>query len=421
MLVNFTVKNFRSFKQERTFSMEASSIKEHKESVITKGKYNILPLAVFYGANSGGKSNLIEAISAMRRIVISSVRLNEGDKLPYDPFALDEISESQPTFFEIQFLGGEVLYRYGFEYDKDEIVSEWLYEKCFGEKEYELFVRSRDIIEVSPKRFPEGMGKEDLTNANRLFLSLVAQLKGEKANSVMGWFRTCNVLSGINSEDYEGFTLRMFLDHLNGADQAQDSFRQLQLGFTRFTVKRVDIPKDVLEKAPEVIKTQLERDMSSGGFVEPFTTHNVYSEEGQIVGERTFHKNKMESEGSKKVIEMSGPIFDTLNEGKTLIVDELDAKLHPLLTRNIVLLFMDPQRNPKGAQLIFATHDTNLLDLDVIRRDQIWFAEKDKVESTDIYSLVEFKDEDGKKVRNDRDIKRDYIRGRYGAIPFIGK
>ena len=157
--------------------MEASSIKEHKESVTTKGKYNILPLAVFYGANSGGKSNLIEAISTMRRIVISSVRLNEGDKLPYDPFALDEISESQPTFFEIQFLGSEVLYRYGFEYDKDEIVSEWLYEKCFGEKEYELFVRSRDMIEVSPKRFPEGEGKEDLTNPNRLFLSLVAQLK----------------------------------------------------------------------------------------------------------------------------------------------------------------------------------------------------------------------------------------------------
>ena len=421
MLVNFTVKNYRSFKQERTFSMEASSIKEHKESVTTKGKYNILPLAVFYGANSGGKSNLIEAISTMRRIVISSVRLNEGDKLPYDPFALDEISESQPTFFEIQFLGGEVLYRYGFEYDKDEIVSEWLYEKCFGEKEYELFVRSRDMIEVSPRRFPEGEGKEDLTNPNRLFLSLVAQLKGEKANSVMGWFRTCNVLSGIDSEVYEGFTLRMFLEHLNGADQAQDFFRQLQLGFTRFTVKKVDIPKDVLEKAPDAIKTQLERDMSSGGFVEPFTTHNVYSEEGRIVGERNFHKNKMESEGSKKVIEMSGPIFDTLNEGKTLIVDELDAKLHPLLTRNIVLLFMDPQRNPKGAQLIFATHDTNLLDLDVIRRDQIWFAEKDKVESTDIYSLVEFKDVDGKKVRNDRDIKRDYIRGRYGAIPFIGK
>ncbi|MBR1433682.1 MAG: ATP-binding protein, partial [Bacteroidales bacterium] len=126
-------------------------------------------------------------------------------------------------------------------------------------------------------------------------------------------------------------------------------------------------------------------------------------------------------EGTKKVIEMSGLVFDALKKGNTLIVDELDAKLHPLLTRNIVLLFMDPHKNVNGAQLIFATHDTNLLDLDILRRDQIWFAEKDNVESTDIYSLVEFKDGDGKKVRNDRDIKRDYIRGRYGAIPFIGK
>lgn len=421
MLVNFTVKNYRSFKQERTFSMEAGSIKEHKESVINKGKLSLLPLAVFYGANSGGKSNLIQAISTMRYMVRRSVQLNEGDELPYDPFALDEISDTQPTLFEIQFIKGEVLYRYGFEYTKKEIVSEWLYEKQFGEKEYELFVRSRDLIDVSPKRFPEGEGKEDLTNSNRLFLSLVAQLKGEKSNSVMGWFRQCNVLSGIDSEGYEAFTLKMFLEHLNGADEAQGFFKTLQLGFTRFSVKKVDIPKDALNSAPESIKSQIEKDLTTGNLVESITTHNVYDENGFVVGERNFHKNQMESEGTKKVIEMSGPIFDTLNEGKTLIVDELDAKLHPLLTRNIVLLFMDPEKNQHGAQLIFATHDTNLLDLEIIRRDQIWFAEKDNVEATDLYSLVEFKDEDGKKVRNDRDIKRDYIRGRYGAIPFIGK
>ena len=421
MLVNFTVRNFRSFKQERTFSMEASSIKEHKKAVFKKGKLSLLPLAVFYGANSGGKSNFIQAIFTMRFMVRRSVKLNEGDELPYDPFALDEVSESQPTLFEIQFVKGEALYRYGFEYNKKEIVSEWLYEKRFGEQEYELFVRSRDLIEVSPKRFPEGMGKEDLTNLNRLFLSLVAQLKGEKSNLVMGWFGQCNVLSGIDSEGYEAFTLRMFLEHSGGADQAQEFFKTLQLGFTKFSVRKVDIPKEVLDGAPDSIKSQLEKDLTTGNFVESLTTHNVYDENGFVVGERDFYKNKMESEGTKKVIEMSGPIFDTLNEGKTLIVDELDAKLHPLLTRNIVLLFMDSEKNPHGAQLIFATHDTNLLDLDIVRRDQIWFAEKDKVESTDIYSLVEFKDEDGKKVRNDRDIKRDYIRGRYGAIPFIGK
>lgn len=421
MLINFTVKNYRSFKQERTFCMNAGSIREHKESVIIKGKYGLLPLAVLYGANSGGKSNLIKAISAMRSMVRRSVRLNDGDALPYEPFALDEVSDKQPTSFEIQFIKGEAVYRYGFEHNRTEIISEWLYEKLLGEREYELFVRSGDAIEVSAKRFPEGKGKEALTNSNRLFLSLVAQLKGEKSNSVMEWFAQCNVLSGIDSDGYEAFTLGMFLQNQNGADEAQEFFKTLQLGFTRFTVRETDIPREILETAPASVRSLLERDAASGRWVEPITTHNIYNEEGSVIGERSFHKNQMESEGTKKVIEISGPIFDTLNEGKILIVDELDAKLHPLLTRNIVLLFMDPEKNRHGAQLIFATHDTNLLDLEIIRRDQIWFAEKDNVESTDLYSLVEFKDGDGKKVRNDRDIKRDYIRGRYGAIPFIGK
>lgn len=421
MLVNFTVKNYRSFKQERVFRMEASSIREHKESIIEAGKYKLLPLAVLYGANSGGKTNLILAISTMCNMVRRSVRLNNGDILPYDPFALDVLSETEPTFFEIQFIKSGAIYRYGFEYDKRKIISEWLYEKRFGEKEYELFIRSRNAIEVSSKRFPEGVGKEELTNTNRLFLSLVAQLKGEKSNILLDWFSNCNILSGIDSEGYESFTIRMFLENLNGAAQAQAFFNTLQLGFKQFSVKKADIPKDVFEGIPDFLKSKLEKDGATGNFVESLTTHNIYDENGRIVGERSFHKNQMESEGTKKVIEMSGPLFDTLNKGKTLIVDELDAKLHPLLTRNIVMLFMNPAINTAGAQLIFATHDTNLLDLDVIRRDQIWFAEKDRVDSTDIYSLVEFKDEEGNKVRNDRDIRRDYIRGRYGAIPFIGK
>lgn len=401
--------------------MKSGSIKEHKKSVIQVGKYKVLPLAIFYGANSGGKSNFIKAISLMRRMVLRSVKMNKGDNLPYVPFALDQTSGMSPTLFEMQFISDGAQYRYGFEYDKKEIITEWLYEKCFGEKEYELFLRSQDYIEVSEKRFREGVGKEDLTNPNRLFLSLVAQLKGEKSNKVIEWFGKCNVLSGIDSEGYEGFTLNMFLEHLDGADEAQDFFQKLQLGFTRFSVKESDIPNDVLGNLPESIKSQLEKDIESGKVVESITTHNIYDENGSVIGKRDFRKDAMESEGTKKVIELSGPIFDTLHNGKILVVDELDAKLHPLLTRNIVLLFMDPQQNKHGAQLIFATHDTNLLDLRIVRRDQIWFAEKDNIEQTDIYSLAEFKDEEGNKVRNDRDIKRDYIRGRYGAVPFIGR
>ncbi len=421
MIVNFTVKNFRSFKDERTFSMEAASIKEHRKSIVHAGRHKLLPIAVLYGANSSGKSNLILAMSCMFGIVLRSVQLNEGDKLPYDPFLLNETSTGEPTSFELQFILGDSLFRYGFDYNETEIISEWLYEKKPRTREYELFFRGRDTIAVSRKLFPEGEGKEGLTNANRLFLSLVAQLRGEKSNAILSWFKRSNILSGLRSENYEAFSLRMFMEHLDGAEEAQQFFNMLQLGFTRFSVKRVDIPKSALEDAPDEVRQKLEREASSGNIVEPMTTHNVYDDSGAIIGERAFHKNLMESEGTKKVIELSGPIFDTLKTGKRLIVDELDAKLHPLLTRNIVLLFMNPSINTNGAQLIFATHDTNLLDLGIIRRDQIWFTEKDSMEASDLYSLVEFKDENGQHPRNDCDIKSNYIHGRYGAIPFIGK
>lgn len=418
MLVSFTVKNFRSFKYEQTFDMGASSIREHKDSVFTVASHRLLPVAIVYGANSGGKSNLILAIAQMQAMIRQSVKLNKTDRLPYDPFALDKTSSSQPTFFEIQFTSERATYRYGFEYNEREIVSEWLYERKFKEREYELFVRSHDDIDVSLSRFAEGEGKEELTNSNRLFLSLVAQLKGVKSNMVMECFETCSVLSGIDTETYEAYTIRMFMEHLEGADEALDFFTKVGLGFTQLSIKEVDFPKEAYDTLPESLKVAIDKD-PSGKFVEMMTTHQIYDDYGKVVGEQTFNKNKMESEGTKTLIELSGPIFYTLSKGRTLVVDELDAKLHPLLTRNIVLLFMNPEINRYGAQLIFATHDTNLLDLDIIRRDQIWFAEKDSVDSTALYSLVEFKDEEGKKIRNDRDIKRDYIRGRYGAVPFV--
>jgi putative abortive infection protein len=326
-----------------------------------------------------------------------------------------------PTLFEVQFIQAETHYRYGFEYTQKEIVSEWLYENRLGEEEVELFIRSKNVIEVSEKGFPEGRGKEDLTNANRLFLSLVAQLKGEKSNAVMAGIGECNVVSGIDTKNYDEITLAMFMKELDGADEAQAFFKELQLGFNRFSVKKTDITTEKLASLPKLKRQQVEKNMSAHTLVEAITAHNIYNEDGQVIDENDFYRDVMESEGTKKVIELSGPIFDTLINGKTLIVDELDARLHPLLTRNIVLLFMDPERNKHGAQLIFATHDTNLLDLSMLRRDQIWFAEKDKVESTDLYSLVEFEEDGQEEPNNKHDIERDYIRGRYGAIPFIGK
>ncbi len=422
MLVNFTFQNFRSFRDEKTLSMEAGSIKELQESVIQKESYRLLPAAVMYGANSSGKSNVLLALMTMRSVLLGSVRLNPNDELNFQPFKLDLISAKAPTSFEIQFLLDDVKYRYGFDYDKTHICKEWLYEKCSGQREFNLFLRIDNEFEVSKARFPEGLGKEGSTPSNRLFVSLVAQLNGAKSMRILDWFNNCNFLSGMDSQGYEGFTLQMFSNHLEGCKQALDFFHHTQLGFNELLVTEKSFSDETFSsrtQIPEALRSKLMEELKGKKIMEAKTTHNVYDEQGNVSGIGTFDKDEMESEGTKKVIEMSGPIFDTLRLGKVLIVDELDAKLHPLLTRSILQLFMNPEANAHGAQLIFATHDTNLFNLAYLRRDQIWFTEKDKTESTDLYSLLEFKDENGTKIRNDRSVQKDYINGRYGAIPFL--
>lgn len=422
MLINFTFQNFRSFRDEKTLSLEAGSIKELKESVITKGTYRLLPVAVMYGANSSGKSNVLMALMVMRNVLLESVRLNPKDELDFQPFKLNLTSVHEPTSFEIQFLLDDVKYRYGFDYDKTHICKEWLYEKCEGQREFNLFLRVDSEFEVSKSRFPEGLGKESATPANRLFVSLVAQLNGAKSMRILDWFNNCNYLSGVDSRGYEGFTLKMFNEHLDGCKQALDFFHHTQLGFNDLLVTEKIFSDETLSgkmQVPDALRTKLMEELKGVKVMEAKTTHNIYDENGNVNGIASFDKDEMESEGTKKIIEMSGPIFDTLKFGKILIIDELDAKLHPLLTRSILQLFMDSEINTNGAQLIFATHDTTLLNLAYLRRDQIWFTEKDNTESTDLYSLLEFKDERGAKIRNDRSVQKDYINGRYGAIPFL--
>ena len=421
MLINFTFKNIRSFRDEKTLSMEAASIQEIKESLLCRGSYKLLPAIVLYGANSSGKSNVLSALSIMRNIVINSVRLNPKDKLPFDPFRLDEESIEQPTSFEIEFLLNNTKYRYGFEYDEKHILSEWLFEKKAKEREFNLFYRAENQFEISKTRFSEGLEKEKSTPENRLFISLVAQLNGEKSQEILTWFKRCNTLSGLSSDGYRGFTLKMLYEKLAGCEDALNFFHRTQLGFQDLIINKELFSEEMLSSisAPDEVKKQIFNDLNGQTILTTKTTHKVYNSKGEVVRIDAFDKDEMESEGTKKVIELSGPLFDTLKEGNLLLVDELDAKLHPFLTLNILRLFMAPETNPNGAQLIFTTHDTNLLNLKHLRRDQIWFTQKNETESSDLFSLIEFKDEKGAKVRNDRDIENDYINGRYGAVPFI--
>lgn len=402
-LLQFTVGNYRSFHQARTFSMVPSSIQDNpKECVVAEGHYRYLTAAAVYGANSSGKSNLVMALATMKRMVLNSVKLNDHDFLFYDPFFLAEDSGSQPTHFEIVYLDAdETRVRYGFDYTLRQIEREWLFISKKNKKELPYFVRDEEGIGVDEMLFAEGIGWEERTNDNRLFLSLVAQLGGTISKNVLNFFNSgYNVISGLNSQGYEGLTERQFLNKEAESVDALQFFKDLQLGF-------IDIETD---------EHEIEKGRKA---IDVFTVHNIYNKDGEITGKQLFRFDYCESQGTQKLFELAGPLFEALRHGRLLVMDELDAKMHPLISQHIIKLFSSEKTNQHHAQLLFTTHDTNLLSSHLLRRDQIWFTEKDKAESTDLYSLMHIVLPDGTKPRGDGNLERNYIKGRYGAVPYL--
>jgi AAA15 family ATPase/GTPase len=420
MLLEFTVGNFLSFKEKNTLSLYATAVKEFSDTnVIDIDRYQLLKGAVIYGANSSGKSNLIKAMSTMRRLVLQSFEQSSTAELDITPFLLNTDSEQKPSFFEVLFLINDVRYRYGFEVDNVSVKSEWLFE-AKKQAEKPLFIRESDGIEVM-KAFSEGKDLEEKTRDNALFLAVVDQFNGKISKSIMNWFNNFVTISGLRHERYTGVTFSL-LDNEETRPVLQEFFNQSDLGFdaVKLNKKEFDaarLPKDMPESIMQEISTKLQGQT----MVDAITLHKKYNDKNKMVGTVEFDMDSQESAGTNKVFNMSGPVFDVLHDGGILVVDELDASLHPLLTLAITKLFNSQEHNLKNAQLIFATHDTNLLSYGNYRRDQIYFVEKDKYGASDLYSLVEYKEEGATKtVRKDRSFEKDYIQGRYGAIPFIG-
>lgn len=401
MIINFTVGNYRSFKDKKVLSMEATAIKELQESIIERDGYKLLPSAVIYGANSSGKSNLLKAIGKFRDIVNSSSKLNSTDKLGITPFLLNQETAKEPSFFEIELLVDNQTYTYGFTADNQKVYEEWLYVKEGKvKKEKYLFIRTEEGIGIADD-YKEGKGLEEKVRDNGLFLSTVDSFNGETAKQIVAQINNLSVISGINHEFWSEFTNKLCTQtasNLSFQQKVQDFLNSMNVGFNRF-----EIPED--EKLAREIKA--------------YTIHNLYNNQGNIIGETRFSMKEHESSGTNKLFDLAALVIGYLNFGGMLIVDELDSKLHPLLTQHIIKLFNNPKTNPQDAQLIFATHDTNLLNVKTFRRDQIWFTEKDHSEATDLYSLAEFREPEGNKIRKDRSFEKDYINGRYGAIPYI--
>ena len=425
MLLNFAVTNYRSIKERQVFSLMAVEGLPHEESLIrSKDGIQILPVPLLFGAHASAKSNILRAFGMMRQMVLNSVRLNPGDTLDeYEPFLLDEESRNNDTEFEAEFIADtgqnvELHYRYGFSFSGKIISEEWLYRQVKNTDEVELFTRIGGKVQVNETEFPEGKGKEDTLNSNRLFLSLIAQLNGTQSKEIILWFNRGAFITATQTEQYITLTSALLKDKEDPiedeighyVDMALTFLSNIDVGITELSIEEVAValPKDV----PEELRKILSKDGHTALKVE--STHNRYNKQGEIIGKEIFRTEHNESEGTLKITELLGVIFLTLWAGTLLVIDELDAKLHPLLTRAIIQLFTNPKINPHGAQLVFTTHDTNQLHLDYVRRDEIWFTEKSPVEATQLYSHIEFKGFDPS-----MDITEQYVNGRYGAIPRI--
>jgi hypothetical protein len=420
MLIEFTVGNTLSFKEPVTLSMVAANTKardpkiNENNTIIVDDQLTLLTSTAIYGANASGKSNFIRAMAFMKRFVINSSKESGIDEpIPIRPFRLSTTTESQPSFFQVIFLLDNIKYRYGFEVNRNEVISEWLF-AASSQKESRVFVRDETGIHIS-RSFKEGKGLEAKTRPNALFLSVVAQWNGQQTRKLIGWFMSVKMISGLDDVSYRGFTLHSF-DDGSYRQEISKLVTSLDLGIENISSEKMEDDKVkalVPDNLPSGLKRVMQREAENIK-ISILTTHKKYDESGNPVGSEVFKLRTHESDGTEKLFYLAGPFIDVLKNGSILFFDEMEARLHPLITRALIGLFNSKETNPKFAQLIFTTHDTNLLSNKIFRRDQIWFVEKDHYGCSHLYSLAELK------VRNDASFENDYFEGRYGAVPFLG-
>lgn len=417
MLIEFSVGNYLSIKDRQTLRLDASSISEYKDQLIDAGRYQLLRSAVIYGANASGKSNVLRAMAAMRHIVERSAEHSSTAPIPVYSFRLSTETEVAPSYFEVLILLDNTRYRYGFETDRKAIHAEWLY-IAKKEQEKPLFWREGSGIQVF-KEFKEGKGLEEKTRNNALFLAVCDQFNGQISKQILTWFNHVATITGLKNEDFRPETNVLLSDKEHNSDLLA-FLGGLNLGFEHIHLHDELLADGTVIDLPGTQRRLIVESTKGPVDFAILTTHPKYDSSHKVVGEESFLLDQDESAGTKKIFDLVGPIFQMLHNGGILVIDELDAKLHSLITQCIIRLFNDPTLNPNNAQLIFATHDTNLLAYGSFRRDQIYFTEKDQYGATCLYSLVEYQEENGSKVRKDSSFEKDYIQGRYGAIPFIG-
>ena len=412
MLVDFNVKNFRSFNERQDFSLIKSKSDENLNNsfnINENSNFSLLKTAAIYGANASGKSNFLKALSTMKRMVTGNYQ--RGDKLPVVPFKLNSSTINQPTEFEITFIVDNVRYQYGFSASSTQIYDEWLfaYTKNHAQKWFEsIWNEENKSYDWKFSSFLLGSKQIWLqsTRENALFLATAVQLNSEQLKPIFDWFN--DTLHFANSD---GFT-PIFTANLCEDDRKRDVLKFLKMAdfhisdikveATEFNI--AELPADM----PEPLKDFLSQNLKGEKKLQLETIH--VDNNGKPVP-FNFHD---ESDGTQKFFAFAGPILDVLKNGYVLCIDELNVNLHPKLVQFLVELFHSKESNTKNAQLIFTTHETSILTQDVFRRDQIWFCERSKEQSSVLYPLSDFSPKKGKE-----NLELGYLSGRYGALPFI--
>jgi AAA15 family ATPase/GTPase len=413
MLIEFRVKNFRSLRDEQTLSLVADKDKSLQESNTMpsgiKAAPTLLRSMVIFGPNAGGKSNLIKALQFMRAVVAESASVMQpGQTFHTQSFRFEGTSVAQPTEFDVSFVLDGIRYQFGFALTAQRITREYLlvykafkpqlwFERYFDEES------GKDLYDFGtglkgPKSVWEGA-----TRPNALFLSMAVQLNSEQLQPVFAWF--VNQLAIFNEITPLGqhFSIEM-LRKPEGKRAICDFLTSADISISDIEVVTRKVSGQAVHFDVAAEKTEVRNEEQE---VHELLFHHVTDH-----GEAVFSLGD-ESMGTRNLLFLTGPVLEILDKGMVLVVDELGSSLHPLLVRRLVELFQNSRFNKKGAQLIFTSHDTSLLDQDLFRRDQIWFVEKDRDQASKLYPLSDFS------PRKNEALERGYLMGRYGALPFL--
>jgi len=366
---------------------------------------NLLKTTLIYGPNASGKSTLFQAFMLLRNGVIKSANNPEGSILPYQPFALSS-EKDKPVFCEVVFSMDKKIFKYNFSILKNEIMAENLFEVLAFDKEKEYLVRKKQNIKVFADFEKSKDVAEVKTRKEVLFLSSASQWNNELAMQIVEGFKSINVISGPDSGNYRGYTMKLFKDDGNKKDKILDFLKKADFCIENGIVEKMEIPEFIKKQMLTMGAKEIPSEVDTISF-----THNKFDSEGSKIGITKFNIGD-ESIGTQKFFDVLGPIVDTLENGKVLFIDEFDNSLHPYLTKLIIDLF--EKNNPKNAQLVVTTHDTSLLSHKELNKEQFWFTEKDKFGVGKLFSLAEFKTQ-----RNDTEFSKKYLEGRFGALPFI--